>query len=53
MGSFMLIDLTQREIDIINTGIWVAQVECQLPETDESQEIQKLLEKLGVNNGDK
>lgn len=43
-----LVNLTDEEIGIIDTGIYVAQCECQLPETEESEVIQKLLEKLGL-----
>lgn len=46
----MLVNLTDKEIEMISTGIYVAQTECQLPETDESDEVKNLLEKLGLYN---
>ena len=46
----MIVNLTNREIEMIEYAIYVAQTECQLPETDESEEIRNLLEKLGLPN---
>lgn len=45
-----LLILTEEEIEIIKTGIFVGQHECQLPETEDSEIIRNLLEKLDAES---
>lgn len=44
----MKIELTKDEIKLIETAIWVAQQEDQLPKAEEDAELKALLDKLGI-----
>ena len=48
--DMIVVGLTKEEISYIDTGIYVAQTECQLPETEDNETLKQLLDKLGIED---